>query len=383
MNCVSLRKGDPVVALVLLAALAFPPQQSCIPLEAKDPVQPEQVLAWQLEGLTQEEIRDEVGSRGLTEHAEEPLLNALSAAGADAETILTVRHARGPRILWKLGLRLPKPTDYLYEVAGAVFWKDRESALQTLQNEAEKQPRNPDVRLIHAFFLRVEEDWIAAYGEATEAVALAPQSPYAHGLRSTICYYSQLSECALREARVFVELRPQDGAAYIVLGHAKELQGKYEEALQAFAEAKRLHAGYSAIYEGMGRVHGREGEFEKAVAAYEQAIRMDGERAEYYRELGLVYAAEGYWKKAVESLKQAKELEPDRPEILLALGNAYLAAGAYPEAIHEFQELMKEVPDMELARSQLAKALRAEGRGEEAAQMDPEPPTLPSFAKPR
>ena len=372
-----------MVALILLTALAFPPQQSSVPPETNGPVQPEQVLAWQLEGLTQEEIRDEVGCRGLTEHAEEPLLNALSAAGADAETILTVRHARGPHILWKLGLRLPKPTDYLYEVAGAVFWKDRESALQTLQNEVQKQPRNPDVRLIHAFFLRVEEDWIAAYGDATEAVALEPHSPYAHGLRSTICYYSQLSECAVREARVFVELRPQDAAAYIVLGHVKELQGNNEEALQAFAEAKKLHAGYSAIYEGMGRVYGHEGEFEKAVAAYELAIRMDGERAEHYCELGQAYAAEGNWKKAIESLKQARELEPGRPEILLALGNAYLAAGQYPEAIREFQELMKEVPDREIARSQLAKALRAEGRGEEAAQMDPESSEPPSFAKPR
>ena len=355
--------------LLLSAVLAFPSQQSGPPSDAKSPVPPEQVLAWQLEGLTQEEIREEVGSRGLTESPEEPLLNALSAARADAETIRVVRHANAPHKIWKLGLRLPGPTDYLYEVAGAVLWSDWGHALQTMQNEAEKQPRNPDVRLIYAHLLRMGEDWIAAYGEATEAVSLAPQSPYAHALRSTICYHAQLSECAAREAAVFLNFRPQDAAAYIILGHAKELKGNDVEALQAYAEAKRLHPGYAEIYEGMGRVYGRGGEFEKAVGAFEEAIRIDGNTAKCYFQLAQVYEAEGYTRKAIEKLKQAKELEPDRPEILLALGNAYLAAEQYSEAIKEYQELLAKAPQIEAVREQLAKALRAEGRKAEADQV--------------
>ena len=368
---------------VLLAALAFPPQQSNVPPKAQGAIHPEQVLAWQLEGLTQEEIREEVSGRGLTEYPEQPLLNALAAAGADAETIRAVRQARAPRTIWKLGLRLPSPTDYLYEVAGAILWNDWEAALLALQNEVEKQPRNPDVRLIHAHLLRVAEDWIAAYGEATEAVALAPQSPYAHALRSTICYHSHLPECAAREANVFVELRPKDAAAYIVLGHAKELQGNYEDALQAYAEAKRLHPGYSAIYAGMGKVYWHAGEYEKAVEGYEQAIRMDGKTAEYYCELGQVYQGEGYTQMAIEKLKKAKELQPDWPEILLALGNAYLVAEQYPEAIREYQELLAKAPDAESARAQLAKALRAQGHREEADQVYLDPATQPSLAKPQ
>jgi tetratricopeptide (TPR) repeat protein len=263
------------------------------------------------------------------------------------------------------------------------LWNDWEAALLALQNEVEKQPRNPDVRLIHAHLLRVAEDWIAAYGEATEAVALAPQSPYAHALRSTICYHSHLPECAAREANVFVELRPKDAAAYIVLGHAKELQGNYEDALQAYAEAKRLHPGYSAIYAGMGKVYWHAGEYEKAVEGYEQAIRMDGKTAEYYCELGQVYQGEGYTQMAIEKLKKAKELQPDWPEILLALGNAYLVAEQYPEAIREYQELLAKAPDAESARAQLAKALRAQGHREEADQVYLDPATQPSLAKPQ
>jgi tetratricopeptide (TPR) repeat protein len=231
------REGGFVFALMLFAMFALPTQQGTANAEVSAPVAPEQVLAWQLEGLTQEEIRGEVARHGLTECAEQSVLNALSAAGADAETVRVVRHAKAPCTLWKLDLRLPRTRDYLYEVTGAVMWKDWEHALETIQVEAGKQPRDPDVRMIYAHLLSRSEDWITAYGEATEAIALAPQSPYAHALRSTVCYHSGLLECALREANVFVRIRPEDASAYIVLGHAKELQGHDDEALEAYNAA--------------------------------------------------------------------------------------------------------------------------------------------------
>jgi tetratricopeptide (TPR) repeat protein len=274
-----------MIAFLLLAALAFPPRQSTAQPHTSPPVEPEQVLAWQLEGLAQEEIREEVSARGLTEYPEIALLSALSAVGADAETIRVVQHAKGPRARWKLALKLPKPSDYLYEVAGALLWHDWEHALLTMQNAITAQPRDPDVHLVYAHLLSAVGDWIAAYGAATKAVALVPDWPYAHALRSTICYHSQIPQCALREAAAFLKLRPHDAVAYVALGHAECLQGNFAEALQAFEEAKRLNADYSEIYEGMGQVYGREREFEKATVAFEQAIRLGGQRADYRREL--------------------------------------------------------------------------------------------------
>ena len=360
-------KADDVITLLMLAVLTIPEQDGRV--EVSRSIPPEQVLAWELEGASQEEIREEVNRRGLTEYPEDSLINALAAVGTDAETLHVMRHCKAPRKVWKLGLRLPSPTDYLYEIASELQMNDLESALQTAQNELEKQPRNADLHLIRAHLLTFAEDWIAAYGEATQAVALDPQSPYAHGLRSTICYRSQLSECATREAELLVKIRPQDAASYIVLGHAQELQGNYAKALEAFAQAEKLHASYSAIYAGMGAVYQRTGAFEKAVHAYERAIRMDGNVAEYYCKLGQVYQTEGYARKAIEELKRAKELAPERGEILLALGNAYLAAEHYSEAAKEYEEVLRIAPQMELARSQWAKALRAQGKNLEADQL--------------
>jgi tetratricopeptide (TPR) repeat protein len=372
-----------VIHLLLFAALALPPQQAGKTPEADAPVAPEQVLAWQLEGLTQEEIRDEVGDRGLTERPEEALLSAVSAAGADAETIRALRETKAPRNLWKLGLRLPKPTDYLYEIAGALLWRDEAAALQAIQSEAEKQPRNPDVHLVYAHLARREEDWITAYGEATKAVALAPEWPYAHALRSTICYHSQLVECAVREAMQFVKMRPEDAAAYIVLGHARGMQGMYEEALEAYTWAEKFHPGYNAIYAGRGAVYEREGELENAAKSYEQAIRLDGKNFEYYRELAQVYWREGDAKRAIEMLQHAKELAPERLEILLALGDAYLRIEKYDLAIGEYREVLEMAPDAEPVKVRLAKALRAEGRMAEASQVLPETSDQPGVTKPQ
>jgi hypothetical protein len=119
-------------------------------LDANQPVPPTQVLAWRLEGLTQEEIRNEVTTRGLTECTDEPLLSALSAARADQETVRVVRHSKAPCTLRKLGLRLPNPKDYLYELATAVLWSDWGHALQTIQIETTKQLNNLDMHLIYA-----------------------------------------------------------------------------------------------------------------------------------------------------------------------------------------------------------------------------------------
>lgn len=356
--------------LFAVLSLQFGSQQNSAAFDVNNPIQPEEVLAWQLEGLTQEEIREEARRRGLTEYPEVALLSALSAAGADAETIRVMRKSGAPRKLWKLDLRVPRPTDYLYEIAGAAMWNNRAAALMAIEEAAEKQPANADVHLIYANLARMQGDWIRAYGEAKVAVELAPEWPYAHGLRSSVCYHAHLVECAAREALVFVRMRPADAAAYIVLGHAKEMRGDFTDALEAYREAKRLQPSYSAIYEGMGRVYGQTGEFEKAVAAFEQALAMEkGSAPEYSCELAQLYLAEGYTRKAIETLRHAKNQNPDELEVLLALGNAYLADEDYAAAVREYREALGEAPDLEIARAQLAKALRAEGRTEEAEQV--------------
>jgi tetratricopeptide (TPR) repeat protein len=380
--CVFAKKGGPVITLVLLAVLGFPPQQDSAKAESKQPVAPEQVLAWQLEGLTQEEIQEEVKAHGLSECADAPLLNALAAARADAQTVEVVRHSKAPCKLLKLDLRLPKPTDYLYEMAGAMLWNDGQHAMQTIETEASKQPQNPDVRLIYAHVLSMSGDLILAYEEATAAERLNPRWPYTHAQRSTICYRAGLTACAIHEALRFREMREADASAYIILGNARELQGHDDEALEAYTQARKLHAGYAELYAGLGRVYGRAGAFDQALASYDEAIRLDKWDAKNYCELAQLYEAEGHAGKAIGELKDAKELEPRNPQIAMALGNAYLEAKQYAEAAQEYRELLEADPEMDGVRPQLARALRGLGREAEAEALFAEPALETPSGKP-
>jgi len=362
-----------VLTFLLFTAFSFLQQPDTTANHEKTPVPPEQVLAWQLEGLTQEEIREEVCARGLGSYPDIAFLSALSAAGADAETIRVVQHAPGPRNRWGLALRVPKPTDYLYEMAGAVMWNDWQHATLTMQAEVEKQPRDPDVRLVYAHMLSVEEDWIAAYGAATVAVQLAPQSPYTHAARSTVCYHSHLPECAVREAVLFVEARPNDAAAYIALAHARQIQGRYDEALEALAKAEKLHDGYAEIYASRARTYESMREYEKAVQGFEHALQLDPRNPRYQYEFAQLYFAEGYYRQAIEHLRLAREIAPNWADAALALGNAYLAQEKYAAAAKEFHDLLEQNPDLVVAREQLVKALRADGKMQEAEQVLAEP----------
>jgi tetratricopeptide (TPR) repeat protein len=360
-------EADNVFTLFMLAALAIPLDGDRAEIGRAIP--PAQVLAWQLEGVSQEEIQEEVNRRGLTECPEDSLVNTLNSAGANAETIRVMSHCKTPGRNWKQVSWLPAAADDLGEIAFHLQGKDLDSAIRAAQDQLAKQPRSADLHLILAHLLSLDEDWIRAYGEASQAVALDPRSPYAHGLRSMICYQSQLTECAVREAKFFVTLRPRDATAYIALGHAQELQHTYTEALEDFSQAEKFHPGYSAIYAGMGSVYQRTGEFEKAVQSYERAIRTEENIPEYYWQLGQVYLTEGYTRKAIEEFKKAKELVPERAEVLLALGNAYLAAEQYSRAAGEYRELLKVAPEMEQARRQCARALRAQGKIAEAEKL--------------
>jgi tetratricopeptide (TPR) repeat protein len=199
---------------------------------------------------------------------------------------------------------------------------------------------------------------------------MVPEWPYAHGLRSAICYHAGLSDCAVREARLFVKLRPEDATAYIALGRGLEAHGNFVESLQAYREAERLHAGYSTIYEGMGRVFAQTGQSDNAVAAFEHAIAMEkGDAPEYSCELAQLYMADGDTQKAIATLQQAKRQNPDRLDVILALGSAYLADKQYPAAIQEFRAVLTTDPDSEPARDQFAEALRASGRSDEANRL--------------
>jgi hypothetical protein len=135
-----------VITFFLLTALSFPqPQRNVAEEVTPAPVAPEQVLAWQMEGLTQEEIREEVRTRGLTEYPEIAVLSALTAMGADEETIRAIRTTKAPRKIWSL--------DYDWPVQPIICTKSlaRYSGMIPKRRQRQSRMRRKSSRAIQMF----------------------------------------------------------------------------------------------------------------------------------------------------------------------------------------------------------------------------------------
>lgn len=66
-----------MLTLLIFAVLAIPSRMNRA-IETNRPIEPEELLAWQLAGVTQEEIRAEVNARGIASRPAESVMEALS-----------------------------------------------------------------------------------------------------------------------------------------------------------------------------------------------------------------------------------------------------------------------------------------------------------------
>lgn len=82
-----------MLTLLMFAVLAIPLHMNHS-IETSGPIEPEELLAWQLGGVTPEGIPTEVNTRGMASRPEESVMEALSWTGADATTIRAIQARR-------------------------------------------------------------------------------------------------------------------------------------------------------------------------------------------------------------------------------------------------------------------------------------------------
>jgi Flp pilus assembly protein TadD len=371
-----------VITFFMLVLLGISPQSKAIPPQSSA-VTSEQLLAWQLAGLTREELLAELETRGLQSRPSDDTMDALTPAGAEPATIKAIERASQAANIWQLRWKPSATVLLLQEVAHQIYENEREAAEAMLREELRKRPGNAELHLVLAHLLCEDEYWVEAYAEARQAVALAPLSPYARGQLSFICSRARLGGSASKHAREMLELRPHDAVAYGLLGLSLNSEGNYTEAIQAFDNALKLKPDYAAAFSGSGTAYRRTGDYKRSIEAFERAIQLEPKQFLYFCELGDTYYLSGNLGKAIHAYKDAEGLAPDRPDIRQNLGNLYLQGHRYEDAVREFREMLAKSPEWDLARPGLAAALRGLGRTAEAAQVYAEPLEPPEAAAPR
>ena len=108
----------------------------------------------------------------------------------------------------------------------------------------------------------------------TAAIALRPQSAFAHSNRgNALCDQAKLDE-AIAEFRDAIRLEPANAGHRLFLAAALLEQKKTEEAIAAAREAAGLKPGDPMIHLGVGSVLEEAGKLDEAIASYRAAIRL-------------------------------------------------------------------------------------------------------------
>ena len=134
-------------------------------------------------------------------------------------------------------------------------------------------------------------------------------------------------------------------------------------AVAAAAATVRQEAGASSVYYRDGTRYALQGRLEEAANAFEQAAVLDPRNANIYYNLGNVYSEQGRWADAVAAYRKAVSLKRNDVEAYNGLGVALSQRGAYEQAAAAFERAIDIYPkwaEPHFHLSHVRRALRQE-----------------------
>jgi Flp pilus assembly protein TadD len=144
---------------------------------------------------------------------------------------------------------------------------------------------------------------------------------------------------------------PDDLPAQEDRGYALVLQGRYQEALEAFELALKLAPQREKSLFGAALVAAQVGQNNRAIELWNQAIALNPWNWEYHDELAKLYAAKEEWKLAAEQCHEALQLNIASWDTRKLLVQSLLRAGEKERAKKELEILLGfEPPDPQALR---------------------------------
>lgn len=205
---------------------------------------------------------------------------------------------------------------------------DRREMLR-LTKQALELPSNKNEEKIELYTQAIEEDatfylpwtnraacyinygqWDNAIADATQAIALAPESPHPWSVRG----------------RAFAGKR-EYAKAFADLGRALELAESSEDLRNLYNE--RGNAYFSAR------------DYPKAIQDYEQVIQIDPSFAKGWNNLGIAYRAVGDYDEAYRKLDQAHRLDSNSARILMNRARVFVARNDSEMAAQDFDHAVE------------------------------------------
>jgi protein O-GlcNAc transferase len=163
------------------------------------------------------------------------------------------------------------------------------------------------------------------------------------------------------------ELMPGEADAHYNLGVALKSFGLLEDAAASYRRALKIKPDYAEAHSNLGNVLKDLGRLDEAVASYRRSIALKPSSAETHNSLGIALKDLGQSGEAVASYRQALALKPDYADAHYNMGNVLKELGQLSDAVASYRRAIEFKPNFALAHNNLGTALQELGRLDSAA----------------
>lgn len=160
---------------------------------------------------------------------------------------------------------------------------------------------------------------------------------------------------AIADAESAVRNRPNDFAAFEIMGSAYFEADRLDEALTALQRSITLNPGTVSAFYKIGWIYYRMGKLPQAIAAYEQAIANDPHCIPAYDGLGWLYIAKlADFDQAAITYQLGLTASPADSLVAAGLGSTYMRMGQTENALKILEQSAIDHPDQAIAPSWLS-----------------------------
>jgi tetratricopeptide (TPR) repeat protein len=175
-------------------------------------------------------------------------------------------------------------------------------------------------------------------------------------------------EEAIQAYDIAIELDPKYAEAWYNKGNALRNQGRYNEAIQAYNTTIEINSRHAGAWNNKGLALKNQGKYEEAIQAYDIAIQLDPKYTGAWNNKGNALYLQGKCEEAIQAYDIAIQLDPKSTEAWDNKGNALYSQSKYSGAIEAYDIAIELDPKYAKAWYNKGNALYSQGRYEEAIQ---------------
>lgn len=204
---------------------------------------------------------------------------------------------------------------------------------------------------------RVDE----ALSVAREGLAMDPGNYRLRMVLARTYAVRGLVDKALEEVAAARRLLPADPESYVLAGHIRMAQGRFDQAREEFALAVERAPHVSAHAFNLALACERKGDYAEAIENLQAALALDPNSENAIQELAKCYSQVGRYEDARSSFQRALELNPYSPSVLYNIAVFYRHLGEREFSLRMFQAVLQVSPRHVAATCQLAELMHANG----------------------